>query len=197
MTKYAIDLAREALRQRCGGGTEFHSDGAISIAYRFPSRQVADQFQNALAALTIEPVPPDREMMAKKLETATASYDEMREAAALLCQPAPAAIPSGIAGLIADIRAKGGLITCPDMLDFLNIVERALARHQPAPAEVEAAAVKLHDAEWNWRANGVVPPPNILADTVVLLRRLVLPVVGAGEISRARRRMGHCSSPDG
>lgn len=90
MTKFAIDLAREALQQRCGGGTEFHSDGAISIAYRFPSRQVADQFQNALAALTVEPVPPDREMVAKKLETATASYDEMREAAAIIRQPAPA-----------------------------------------------------------------------------------------------------------
>lgn len=39
-----------------------------------------------------------------------------------------------------------------------------------APPDRERLAQELTDAEWNWRANGVVPPPNLLAQAAAALR---------------------------
>jgi hypothetical protein len=50
----AVDRAVEALKRRCGGGTEYHSDGAVSVSFRFPYARDATNFTDALAALRAE-----------------------------------------------------------------------------------------------------------------------------------------------
>lgn len=169
MTKSAIDLAREALHR---GHVALRNHEISDLAAVERAFSEISQALTALAALTTEPspVPPDRERPTLEpltrvsfnpseagftLVTDEETERELAEiragskpVAAFIRQPAPAEVPPGIAGLIADIRAKGGLISCPDMLDFLNIVERRFAL--PAVGDwrpIEKAKLSKHDRE--------------------------------------------------